>query len=1533
MSSRWSLLLDLMRSPGVASLGSLFALLTLLGTPGLGPAIVAVLAQLWVVWTYSRSSFTRTDRFLLAAMLLGLAAATAFGLANLRLQHRSEAYWADRVDSRMERAQQACVDALDELVAQARQRAEEALLPEARLEEIARPLVFLGKPLEVGISRWQGDELMDWVGSVTGPQRLPAQSRPLLVDHNFRRYLTVSAVADSVNVARVDVSMGLRGDFFADVGVWPDPAAPLRESTGVDVEIVAQGTEAAGDYDQLIGVPEEAPWVWVGLRRSRIDSERERIGRGWTQRMAWALVLAMGAGLLRLWRWWPRGLVGSQGLAFSLGTVALLLALRWTAEASGLADRLLVGQPYPFSLLQDEAYFTTLRYGGWLRSTVDFSLSALTLALAALVLLPSWLRFVGSTDSRWRSVLAGLGLSVLPPLLIQTIWSVQAVVAQGANPTLVGVRAPFFSLPFLTLHLAMMLSLLPWAIWILVGWQRWLRQRGLGAQLFCGLACLFTFVVLRESGASPVRAGWAALLPLLGGVLQPALREPGLSRRLVVLLFTMLWFAGVQSQGLQAFYTLDRQQVAEERAVGRLRPDDPWRPYLLEDVLRRLSTDRGAIDRLADPKHPRDNLAFEIWLTTELSRQGSPSCSITVTGVGGSVLSHFDFGLPYESPNQRSVGDDPLPRSGTLRMGTLEIGTDRGRFLVYRGILDLQQFAPDSELHELTIDLPYAALDPTSADGDFRGVVESLGLPDARPFLPRQAFEEGELVFATVDSNGVVAASVPEFLGLLPEELPSSEGWESLRVGDRVYRVGRVQWGNRSLVVGFAQPSATERVLDASRLAMLYLISGALGWLGLALVAALGVTPGGRRTPLLGPIGFQERLLGAILLVVLLPVLVLGVVQERRVAQTSTREGLREVHTRLQTALNLLGSDLDRMTQALLRGDYVQQLLTTGEISRWRDVGPFGRLELMIFDPEGQLLLDESLRDLDPEGAKDFLAQVEGGQLYLESFSNTWFVGRLYQLPRDQGEPYPVFARRQVTDEDLARLARVVGADLTLFDGPWAVVSSQDYLLEAGLTVPILPAAAARAIFGHGGHELVQAQRQRGLVVARGYVGIDGPGTPRRGVLQARLFAQATESAQEQRRARLFLLGLSSLALVMAVAVGLLLAARIVDPLRALVSATRRIGRGELDLRLPAKGDDEIAELLRSFNRMTADLRASQEQLAARRSFLEDMLGTLSVGVLVLDGRGRPMEDNAAARDILQGARDKLLQQVEELGPPDTLEEFEVVVQGEEGPRTLRTVVTPTRLESGESGWLILVDDVTELLASRRLSLYAQMARQVAHEVKNPLTPIQLSAQMVRQACEDSHPELPRIVEENVSRIEVQVERLRQIASEFSLLGRSELDDVQPRAIRPLLEEVAQSYPTPDGESRVRLEAPEELVAVASRTGLLKILTNLVQNGLQATGEESVVRILARATSKGVVIDVVDEGPGIGAEVADRLFEPYFSTKSTGTGLGLVISRSLAEKMGGRLSLGNREDGRGARARLELAGPREKTGTNPASMA
>jgi signal transduction histidine kinase len=150
------------------------------------------------------------------------------------------------------------------------------------------------------------------------------------------------------------------------------------------------------------------------------------------------------------------------------------------------------------------------------------------------------------------------------------------------------------------------------------------------------------------------------------------------------------------------------------------------------------------------------------------------------------------------------------------------------------------------------------------------------------------------------------------------------------------------------------------------------------------------------------------------------------------------------------------------------------------------------------------------------------------------------------------------------------------------------------------------------------------------------------------------------------------------------------------------------------------------------------------------------------------------------------------------------------------------------------------------------------------------------------------------------------------------MLGRAEPLQLSPIAVRPLLEEIRALYPSPDRALLLEVEVDPELTVLAQHEAIVKVLSNLVENARQAVGDRGRIRLAATAEGDSVRLRVVDDGPGIAAEVEERLFEPYFSTKHSGTGLGLVICRSLVERMGGSIRLGNRADGGGAEAELRL---------------
>ncbi len=247
--------------------------------------------------------------------------------------------------------------------------------------------------------------------------------------------------------------------------------------------------------------------------------------------------------------------------------------------------------------------------------------------------------------------------------------------------------------------------------------------------------------------------------------------------------------------------------------------------------------------------------------------------------------------------------------------------------------------------------------------------------------------------------------------------------------------------------------------------------------------------------------------------------------------------------------------------------------------------------------------------------------------------------------------------------------------------------------------------------------------------------------------------------------------------------------------------------------------------------------------------------------------------------------------------------------------------LAPVELGDHRPHRLVVCEDLTEFLATKKLALNAELARQVAHEIKNPLTPIQLSAQLVQQAHQDRHPRLDAIVPDAVQRILEQVELLRSIAGEFSLLGRPGELERTPLDLAGLLRGVVAGYQgEPGAGPRVTIDPRPVPPVLAHRDSLVKVLGNLMQNSLDAAGApgDLQVEVSWRVEPDAVTLVWQDNGPGIAADVAGKLFDPYFSTKSKGTGLGLAICRNLLDRMGGTITLADRDDGSGAVATITL---------------
>ncbi|HEU4952450.1 MAG TPA: ATP-binding protein [Holophagaceae bacterium] len=398
---------------------------------------------------------------------------------------------------------------------------------------------------------------------------------------------------------------------------------------------------------------------------------------------------------------------------------------------------------------------------------------------------------------------------------------------------------------------------------------------------------------------------------------------------------------------------------------------------------------------------------------------------------------------------------------------------------------------------------------------------------------------------------------------------------------------------------------------------------------------------------------------------------------------------------------------------------------------------------------------------------------------------------------------------------------------------------------------------------------------------------------------------------------------LALLALFFAVWVGLTLARTITEPVRALAKAAQRVGAGDLQVELPVAGEDELAFLSSSFNTMIADLRHNREALLEQsqrleqgRAYLDRLLAALPVGVMSWRPDGELVSANAAARRLL-GVDPTLPPSWVELGRspsagrlPELVEKArtegrssqEELRLGREGEgRVVRAIIEP--LSGG--GALAVLEDLSQLASAEKRAAWQEVARRMAHEVKNPLTPIQLTAQrLLRRAREERLD--PETVRSGAETILGEVASLARLVDSFSRFAKLPAPNFGPCDAGDLVRQVASLYGPNHPRVAWRMDIPEGPFPAAWDADLVKgALINLVDNALGAlegrAEDGGTVGLRLERRNGDYALIVEDDGPGVPEEARGRLFEPYFSTKRKGTGLGLAIVRRTAEDHGGEV--------------------------------
>jgi two-component system nitrogen regulation sensor histidine kinase NtrY len=422
--------------------------------------------------------------------------------------------------------------------------------------------------------------------------------------------------------------------------------------------------------------------------------------------------------------------------------------------------------------------------------------------------------------------------------------------------------------------------------------------------------------------------------------------------------------------------------------------------------------------------------------------------------------------------------------------------------------------------------------------------------------------------------------------------------------------------------------------------------------------------------------------------------------------------------------------------------------------------------------------------------------------------------------------------------------------------------------------------------------------------------------------------------------------------LLSAVLIGLNFANRLVAPIRRLIGAANIVSTGNLHVQVPVReAEGDLAQLGETFNKMTHELRTQRDDLVqardvmdSRRRFTEAVLAGASAGVIGIDAEGCISILNRSAEKLIgRNETDVLGQPLVAIVPElaDILDEARAggqrLVQGQVTigragrERNLSVRVTTEQSPEHEHGYVVTLDDITELVIAQRTSAWADVARRIAHEIKNPLTPIQLSAERLRRKYGAVITEDRAVFEQCTETIVRQVDDIRRMVDEFSRFARMPKPVIAAEDVADTVRQAVFLMRVGNADIDIDAEVAEDpMPARFDRRLVSQGLTNIIKNATEAIAMVPAadlgrgrIQISAAREGKDIVIDVIDNGIGLPKENRNRLLEPYVTTREKGTGLGLAIVGKILEEHGGRIELHDAAEqtpgARGAWIRMRFA--------------
>ena len=521
----------------------------------------------------------------------------------------------------------------------------------------------------------------------------------------------------------------------------------------------------------------------------------------------------------------------------------------------------------------------------------------------------------------------------------------------------------------------------------------------------------------------------------------------------------------------------------------------------------------------------------------------------------------------------------------------------------------------------------------------------------------------------------------------------------------------------------------------------------------------------------------------------------------------------------------------------------------------------------------------------------------------------------------------------------LTRIHRLLGSGfVALYTGG----RRDQAVLDARLIPRAPPPLKPRDLRSRGS----RADRWRGGLLVRAWAPVPGSRSvvvvgdliPRDLLLHLERATAAYATFQEMKLERgtvtsttvLVFLAITLLLLFATVWVGLYLSKRFTEPLLAVAAATQRVAAGNQLEEVSVDASDEVGVLVSSFNAMVRRVRATEEEILASNQELSTLLATIPTGVLTLDAERTRFRPNPAAaallgapawagewRDLTDLQCEGLAALHEFLERPTAGQVRELDMEVEGSYRHVEVTAEP--LHGG--GWVVALDDLTQLVRAQRQAAWSEVARRIAHEIKNPLTPIRLAAERIQRRASEMEEPVRDVVVTGCEAIIAHVTGLKQLVDAFHRYARMPAVSPAPTPVIQLLRETVALYSDLRSDVTVELRLPGdgELTAMVDPVLLRQALVNLLDNAFEAMPQGGGVEVRCTTRGEDLLFEVEDTGPGFPTEDPEVLLQPFFSTKGRGSGMGLALVHRVVADHGGRLEMENVTP-RGARVRIVLSG-------------